>query len=74
MVELSGRTDGRAAQDQNQKQKPNTRIKYPVDFFVVVVIGEREKVSGTHSNTDAILVKHKKTKRKDKIRRLQNDR
>lgn len=42
---------------------------------VVVVVGEREKVSGTHSNTDAILVKqNKKTKRKDKIRRLQNDR
>jgi len=65
VVELSGRTDGWAGGARpKQKQKTNTRIKYPVDFFGVVVVGEREKVSGTHSNTDAILVKHKKKKKR----------
>lgn len=33
-------------------------------FVVVVVVGEREKVSGTHSNTDEILVKNQKNKKK----------
>lgn len=65
MVELSGRTDGRAG---GARPKPKTKNKHENQIsgrLFVVVVGEREKVSGTHSNTDAILVKkQKKTKKK----------